>query len=194
VSEIVDPIERFREVFERAKVSPFDHTAVTLATADEEGRPSARLVLLKGFDQRGFVFFTNRTSRKGDQLAVNPNAALCFHWPAIGEQVRVEGTVELVSDEESDVYFATRPRESQIGAWCSRQSRPSPGRAVLEDRYHEIEERFAGKPIPRPRWWGGYRVIPERIEFWKHGEHRLHDRTLYARASDGGWVTELLDP
>jgi pyridoxamine 5'-phosphate oxidase len=194
VSEILDPISRFREVYERARVSPFDSTAVTLATADDEGRPSARLVLLKGFDERGFVFFTNRTSRKGDHLMVNPHAALCFYWPAINEQVRVEGSVEQVADAESDAYFASRPRESQIGAWCSRQSRPSPGRDVLEERYKEIEAKYAGQAIPRPRWWGGYRVVPERIEFWQQGPHRLHHRTLYSRASDGGWVSELLDP
>ncbi len=194
MSDALDPFARFREVYERAKASPFDHSAVTLATADEEGRPSARMVLLKGLDERGFVFYTNRTSRKGEHLAANPQAALCFYWAAIGEQVRVEGAVEPVTDAESDAYFASRPRESQIGAWCSRQSRPSPGREILEERFREIEARYAGQPVPRPRWWGGYRVIPERIEFWQQGAHRLHHRTQYTRASDGGWRSELLDP
>lgn len=189
-----DPIARFQETMERAKsASAFDPTAMSLGTADSQGRPSVRVVLLKDAGPRGFVFFTNRESRKGEELRSNPRAALCLHWPAIGEQVRIEGTVELVSDAESDEYFVTRPRESQIAAWASQQSRPAPSRAELEERFRALAEHYHGKTVPRPPWWGGYRVLPESIEFWHHREHRLHDRTLYAREGEG-WRVEILDP
>jgi pyridoxamine 5'-phosphate oxidase len=191
-----DPLARFQDVFTRARVSApagFDATAVTLATADSACRPSARVVLLKNADDRGFVFYTNLTSRKATDLGANPNAALCFYWPWIGEQVRVEGIVEQVSDAYSDTYFASRPRESQLGAWASRQSRPRATHELLHERFHELSAEYADKIVPRPRWWGGYRLVPARIEFWRQGEHRLHHRELYSRA-DGGWAVAILDP
>jgi pyridoxamine 5'-phosphate oxidase len=190
----MDPFDRFRDALERARaITRFDATAVTLATADESGRPSARVVLLKGVDERGFVFYSNRTSRKGDELEANPRAALCFYWPELGEQIRVEGAVEQVTEAESDEYFASRPRESQLGAWTSRQSRPLESREILEDRFVQVGEMHEGNPVPRPRWWGGYRVLPERIEFWRQGAHRLHHRELYTRR-EGGWDVTLLNP
>jgi pyridoxamine 5'-phosphate oxidase len=191
-----DPITRFQETFERAKIaSAFDPTACALATAESTGRPSVRMVLLKGADERGFVFYTNQTSRKADELADNPWAALCFFWPHLAEQVRVEGLVEKTSGEESDAYFRTRPRESQIGAWASRQSRPTPSHEILHERFHEIAQKYAGQDVPRPRWWGGYRVIPDRIEFWKSMEHRLHLREEYKKDPETGlWSMQILDP
>ena len=191
---MIDPIALFNERFAEAKrVEPHDATAVTLATADLHGRPSARMVLLKGADERGFTFFTNRTSRKGRDLSENPFAALCFHWPALQEQVRVEGSVALVDDGESDAYFASRPRESQIGAWASEQSAPLGSREALIARVREIEARFPGE-VPRPPHWGGYRLTPERIELWRAGTARLHDRFLYTRDADGAWTLTRLNP
>jgi pyridoxamine 5'-phosphate oxidase len=191
-----DPFDRFAALYERAAAGfPYDVTAMILATTDERGRPSARVVLLKGFDRRGFVFFTNRQSRKGRELAQNPRAALCMHWPHIGEQVRVEGPVALVSDEESDAYFASRPRESQLGAWASEQSAPLASRAALLARMAELEVRYRGQDVPRPPHWGGYRVVPERIEFWTAAEFRLHDRLVYTRERTGeAWQAERLNP
>src|SRR5262245_39767867 len=172
-----DPIARFEDAFRRAApLAVGEPAAVTLATADAAGRPSARVVLLKGVDARGFVFYTNYESRKARELAQNPFAALCFHWPALGEQVRVEGRVGLASAEESDAYSATRPRPSQIGAWASRQSETLPSREDLMARVQEIEARFAGREVPRPPNWGGFRLAPSRVEFWKHAESRLHER------------------
>ena len=176
-----------------AAASTFDATAASLATADSSGRPSVRIVLVKTADARGFAFFTNRESRKGRELAENPRAALCFHWPAIGEQVRAEGKVSLVEDSESDAYFATRPRESQIGAWASRQSAPLASRAVLEEAARAVAARFADADVPRPPFWGGYLLRPDRIEFWTSAVGRLHHRTLFERAGDG-WKTSLLNP
>jgi pyridoxamine 5'-phosphate oxidase len=189
-----DPFTRFADAFARAQAAEaHDPTVMSLATADAAGAPSVRMVLLKGVDERGFVFYTNRASRKGDELAKNPRAALCLYWPVLAEQVRVEGTVELVGDAESDAYFASRPRDSQLGAWASRQSRPLERHELLAERLADLDEAYADRPVPRPRWWGGYRVVPERIEFWKSGLHRLHHRELYVR--DGaGWSTELLNP
>jgi pyridoxamine 5'-phosphate oxidase len=189
-----EPFTRFADAFARARASePHDPTAMSLATADRTGAPSVRVVLLKGVDERGFVFYTNRTSRKGDDLAANPRAALCLYWPVLGEQVRVEGPVEPVADAESDAYFASRPRESQLGAWASRQSRPLERHELLVERVRDLDVEHGGHEVPRPRWWGGYRVLPERIEFWRHGEFRLHHRELYTR--DGaGWRKELLNP
>src|SRR5262245_50785559 len=159
-----EPFERFAAVFARATASETsDPTAMSLATATPSGRPSVRVVLLKGFDERGFVFYSNRTSRKGNELETNPRAALCIYWPTLGEQVRIEGTVEIVDDAESDAYFATRGRESQLGAWASRQSRPLESRAILLERMKDLEAEHAGKGVPRPRWWGGYRVVPTTI-------------------------------
>lgn len=194
-SAVVDPIARFGELFAKAAArEPYDHTACSLATVDLEGRPTNRMVLLKGFDERGFVFYTNRRSPKGRHLEARPYAALCFYWPSIGDQVRIEGRVELVSDEESDAYFATRPRGSQLGAWASEQSRPLPSRMELVSRYLQYKVRFMGRPVPRPPFWGGYRVVPERIEFWHNGLFRLHDRFLYTRTPEGGWRVERLSP
>jgi pyridoxamine 5'-phosphate oxidase len=190
----VDPLARFHESLSRAAAaSSVDPTAAALATADASGRPSARIVLVKRVDERGFAFFTNRESRKGRELAENPRAALCFHWPAIGEQVRAEGEVSLADDVDSDAYFATRPRESQIGAWASPQSAPLASRGALEDAARAIAARFAGADVPRPPFWGGYLLRPERIEFWESAAGRLHHRTLFERAGDG-WTVSLLNP
>jgi pyridoxamine 5'-phosphate oxidase len=188
------PLARFAELFDRAaREGAFDHTAATLATADAAGRPSARIVLVRGVDERGFTFFTNYRSRKGRELEANPLAALCFYWPWIDEQVRAEGSVARVSAEESDAYFATRPRGSQIGAWASQQSERLATRGALEQRYAEVERQYHGSHVPRPPHWGGFRLSPDRIEFWKAGTYRLHDRTLYIR--DGNrWTIELLNP
>jgi pyridoxamine 5'-phosphate oxidase len=189
-----DPIARFLELqATAAPLEPEHATAATLATADLEGRPSARIVLVKSASPGGFVFYTNRESRKGRELDGNPWAALCFFWPSIVRQVRVEGTVERLDDAESDAYFASRERGSQVGAWASRQSTPLPSREALEDRVRHVEARFAGQPVPRPPFWGGYRLNPQRIEFWQGKESRLHDRLLYERDGDG-WVTTRLAP
>ena len=192
--ESFDPIARFAKLFEQAKkaVAP-EPTAVVLATADADGKPSARVVLLKGFDERGFVFYTNLTSRKGKELQANPQAALCFYWPPLYQQVRVEGKIEIVSDAEADAYFATRPFGSQIGAWASKQSEVLANREELEMQFKALEEKFAGREVPRPPFWSGFRVIPERIEFWESRENRLHDRTVYTR-DNGEWVMEKLYP
>jgi len=187
-----DPIVLFKEAFARASASePFAAERVALATADAEGRPSVRFVLLKGADARGFVFYTNIDSRKGRELLENPRAALAFHWFTTGDQVRVEGRVEQVSEQESDAYFATRPRGSQLGAWASRQSAPIAAREELEQRVAELERTYAGRDVPRPGFWGGFRIVPSVIEFWHDREDRLHDRMLYQRSSDGWTLTRL---
>ena len=189
-----DPILRFREVFERALGEPIaEPTAAALATADAAGRPSVRMVLLKGFDERGFVFFTNLDSRKALDLKANPWAALCFFWQPLEVQVRVEGAVDAVSESEADDYFALRQRGSQIGAWSSLQSRPLASRAELEERIRQTEARFRDGEIPRPPFWSGFRVVPDRIEFWSGQPSRLHDRELYIREDDG-WRVERLYP
>jgi pyridoxamine 5'-phosphate oxidase len=190
----LDPIDRFNDAFQRAQgTEAHDGSAVALATADASGGPSVRMVLLRGVDARGFVFFTNRGSRKALEIAANSRAALCFYWPRLDEQVRVEGAVELVKDEESDAYFASRPRGSQIGAWASKQSTILASREDLEAAAREVEERFAGVPVPRPPFWGGYRVVPASIEFWRAGANRLHERVRYDREGTG-WRTALLSP
>lgn len=190
---MTDPIELFREVFDRATArEPHEANAMTLATVDERGRPSARIVLLKSFDARGFVFHTNRLSRKGRELDCQRVAALCFHWPAGEEQARIEGLVERISDEESDAYFASRPRGSRIGAWASLQSEALESRAQLEARVAEIEARFPDE-VPRPPHWGGYRVVPDRIELWKGRADRLHERRVFTRV-DGAWTETRLFP
>ena len=158
--------------------------AMALATATPDGRPSARMVLLKEADERGFAFFTNRESRKGGELAANPRAALLFHWRPLGRQVRVEGRVEPISDEESEAYFDTRPLPSRLAAWASPQSRPLTDRAELERLYAEAAARFPGEQVPLPPHWGGYRVVPDAYEFWQHGDDRLHDRIRYERDGD----------
>ena len=187
------PFEAFARWFAEAREKERDAEAMTLATVTPDGAPDARLVLLKGADSRGFVFYTNIESRKGDELRANPRAALCFHWKSVRRQVRIEGTVELVSEAESDAYFASRPRGAQLGAWASAQSRPYESRAVLEQRLAEEEARFSDRPVPRPPYWQGYRVVPQRLEFWEERPFRLHDRLVYTR--DGaGWRNERLYP
>ena len=188
-----DPITEYHSAVEQAAARGVDTAPVALATADARGRPSVRMVLLRGADERGFVFHTNYTSRKARELADNPYAAICVHWHAIEEQIRIEGTVVRLDDRESDAYFATRPRGSQIGAWASRQSETLPSRERLEEEYRVSEQRFEGGAVPRPTFWGGYRLIPERIEFWFGRADRLHDRLLYVREGDG-WRIERLYP
>lgn len=188
-----DPVQGFLAAFEKAKATePHDATAMTLATIDARGRPAARVVLLKSADARGFSFYTNFGSRKAHELDATPYAALAIHWPASLTQVRVEGSVARVSDEEADAYFASRPRESQIGAWASRQSEPLASRELLMDRVREVEARFPGA-VPRPPFWGGYLLAPDRIELWYAAPHRLHDRFAYTRTADG-WAMERLFP
>jgi len=187
-----DPIAQFKAWFDDAVAANLPlPEAMTLATATPDGRPSARMVLLKQVDEDGFVFFTNYHSAKAEQLDANPYAALVFYWSRLDRQVRVEGTVIRTSAEESRDYFKTRPRESQIGAWASAQSEVIASREVLEQRAHELEEQYGDREIECPEYWGGYRVKPERIEFWKSRIGRLHDRILYQRDSDGWTITRL---
>jgi pyridoxamine 5'-phosphate oxidase len=187
-------VERFRRLAERAARTELpEPTAVALATADARGRPSSRMVLLKGFDEHGFVFYTNLDSRKGVQLRENPRAALTFYWPPLAEQVQVEGDVELVSDAEADAYFATRGRESQLGAWASLQSAPLPSRWTLLRRVVDAMRRFAGGPVPRPPHWSGFRVRPDRVEFWRSRPARLHVRDAWVLEA-GRWSATRLYP
>ena len=189
-----DPLAQFREWFDQVRALQLpEHNAMALATTDKQGRPSARMVLLRGLDERGFVFFTNYDSRKGHELAENPFAALIFYWAELSRQVRVEGSVEKISGEESDAYFATRPRLSQLSAWASNQDQPIPNRALLEERMDVLAARYPNE-VPRPPYWGGYRVVPEAIEFWQSRPNRLHDRFRYTRSPDGTWVIERLAP
>ena len=190
-----NPIELFRQWFTEALgCGARLPESVTLATANSEGKPSARVVLLKGVDDAGFVFYTNYLSRKARELAENPQAALVFYWSQLDRQVRVEGRVEQVSSQESDDYFQTRPRESQLGAIASPQSAVIESRRFLEERFREIEEQYGDGPVERPASWGGYRVVPERIEFWQNREGRLHDRIFYERLADGSWTIQRLAP
>ena len=189
-----DPIHLFDTWFAEARASePNDPDAMALATADSQGRPSVRMVLLKGHDERGFVFYTNLDSRKGSELSANPHAALLFHWKSLRRQVRVDGAVEPVSEAEADAYFASRGRDSRLGAWASDQSRPLPDRATFEARFEDMRERFDGGDVPRPPRWSGFRLIPRAIEFWQDRAHRLHERRLFTRA-EHGWSEGMLYP
>ena len=192
-----DPIERFRDVYGLAqKIDRSiirEPNAMSLATIEDGNQPSVRIVLMKGFDERGFVFYTNFEGRKGRHLLAHPRGALCFYWAPLDIQVRVEGTVTKVADEEADAYFATRPRPAQIGAWASKQSRPMETATALDERVAEYERKFEGKAVPRPDFWSGFRVAAERIEFWKGRPNRLHERHLYIRDGDS-WRIETLYP
>lgn len=190
-----DPWVWFQDSFARAsRAESFDASRAALATVDASGQPSVRFVLVKAIDARGFGFFTNLRSPKAQQLAAQPRAALAFHWSSISEQVRVEGSIERMSDDEADAYFASRPRGSQLAAWASQQSEPIADRAALDARYAEVERRFAGAAsVPRPAFWGGYRVVPVRIEFWRNRDNRLHDRWSFTRDTQG-WHLLRLQP
>lgn len=190
-----DPLEQFLHWYQEAQGSGLRYpNAMAVATATADGRPSVRMVLLRGVDERGFVFYTNLESRKGRELAENPRAALLFYWEPLERQVRIEGRVELVTSAEADAYFATRPKGSQISAWASRQSEPIDSREELERRLAEFAERFGSGPVPRPAYWGGYRVVPDAYEFWQGRPDRLHDRFRYERSADGIWVITRLQP
>ena len=189
-----DPISLFDTWFAEAKAAePNDPEAMALATADAGGHPSVRMVLLKGHGPDGFIFYTNLDSRKGAELAANPNAALLFHWKSLRRQVRIEGPVEAVSDAEADIYFASRGRDSRLGAWASDQSRPLDSVETFEARFEEMSMRFEGQPVPRPPRWSGYRVVPRTIEYWSDRAHRLHERRLFVRSGDT-WREGMLYP
>jgi pyridoxamine 5'-phosphate oxidase len=188
-----DPLRQYARWFDDAAATMHVPEAMALATADADGAPSVRMVLMKGFDEQGLVFHTHYSSRKGRELAANPRAALLFHWSAQGRQVRVEGSVERLAPEESDAYFATRPLGARVGAYASRQSAVLSGREALELRVAEVEQELALQDLPRPEWWGGFRVVPDAWEFWQHRDSRLHDRFRYTRG-DGAWLIERLFP
>jgi len=188
-----DPVQLLATWLDEGRAAVPYQDSMTLATATPDGRPSARVVLLRGVDERGIVFFTNRTSRKGNELRRNPHAAAVVHWWELGRQVRIEGSVEETSDEESRTYWETRPRGSQVAAWASRQSRMLRSREELGARVAEMEERFAGEDVPLPPFWGGYRILPTRIEFWTHRDNRLHDRVRCVLDQDR-WRAERLAP
>ena len=190
-----NPFQVFEEWFrEASQIGLKEPNAMTLATVGADGRPSARIVLLKEFDEDGFVFYTNYESRKGRELAQNPNAALVFWWPPLERQIRIEGVTERVSREQSEAYFKTRPLGSQLGAWASRQSEVIESRDVLDRRMSELERRSRTEPIQLPPFWGGFRLRPDRIEFWQGKANRLHERHLYSLESKGRWKMELLSP
>ncbi|WP_010185937.1 pyridoxamine 5'-phosphate oxidase [Sphingomonas sp. PAMC 26605] len=189
-----DPFQLFDTWYAEARASEInDSNAMALATADADGRPSSRMVLLKGHGPDGFVFYTNHGSRKAGELDANPHAALMFHWKSQRRQIRIEGSVARATDAESDAYFASRGRDSQLGAWASDQSRPLDDRATFEARFAEMQAKFEGQDVPRPPFWGGYRVTPAVIEFWQDRAHRLHERRVFTRSRDG-WAEGLLYP
>jgi pyridoxamine 5'-phosphate oxidase len=189
------PFQQFEVWFREAlNAKVLETNAMTLATATRDGRPSARVVLLKGLDDEGFVFYTNYESRKGRELEENPHAALLFYWAELTRQVRIEGIVSRVTREESEAYFSTRAELSRLGAWASRQSQPIPNRATLDMRLNELIAEYAGRPIPTPPWWGGYRLIPHTFEFWHGRPNRLHDRLVYTRQADDTWAIQRLSP
>ena len=187
-------IRRYKALLLASGAEPLGLTAMTLATVDKQGRPSARVVLLKGVDQRGFIFFTNYESRKGQELAENPQAALVFYWPDQERQVSIAGEVGKLPAAESDAYFKTRPRGSRLAAWASKQSATITDRAALEDKWNQLEAQYAGQEIPRPPFWGGYLLSPARVEFWQGRPNRLHDRFCYSRQPDKTWLIERLAP
>jgi pyridoxamine 5'-phosphate oxidase len=190
-----DPLVQFQKWFEEALNSQLlEPSAMTLATADKEGRPSGRIVLLKAVDERGFVFFTNYESRKGRELAANPHASLVAYWPELERQICIAGTVSKVARAESEKYFALRPRGGQLGAWASKQSSNVPDRAFLEKRLQEVESQFVNRDVETPPYWGGYVLAPERIEFWQGRPNRLHDRFQYSKLADASWRIERLSP
>lgn len=190
-----DPFPLFDAWYAEARASEInDSNAMALSTADAAGRPSSRMVLLKGHGRDGFVFYTNRESRKAREIAANPYVALLFHWKSLRRQIRIEGALTQVTDAESDAYFATRSRDSQFGAWASAQSRPLDTRDTFEAAFTTMTERFDGGDVPRPPHWGGYRVVPDRIEFWQDRAHRLHERRLFTPHADGTWSEGLLFP
>jgi pyridoxamine 5'-phosphate oxidase len=197
LAPLLEPFDRFTALLAAAREVGAERlpepTSFALATVGPSGQPSARILLLKGVDERGFVFYTNYESRKGRELLTHPLAAMCFHWQPLERQVRVEGRTARVSDEEADAYFASRPRGSQIGAWASRQSEALEHPEALEARVREMEARFAGGAVPRPPHWSGFRLAPDRVEFWHNMPSRLHERIVYTRAGDG-WRTEVLYP
>jgi pyridoxamine 5'-phosphate oxidase len=194
-TEASAPFTLFSEWLEDAKASePNDPNAMALATADASGLPNVRMVLLKGFDEAGFVFYTNTESNKGNELAANMQAALCFHWKSLRRQVRVRGQVEQVSDAEADAYFASRPRDSRIGAWASQQSRPLESRFALEKAVAKNAAKYAIGEVPRPPYWTGFRIVPQHLEFWMDKPFRLHDRVVFARSEDGTWERTRLYP
>jgi len=190
-----DPIRQFRIWYDEAVTGQLlMPEAFTLATATPDGKPSARMILLKGFDEKGFVFFTNYESRKGHELAANPRAAMLFYWDRLERQVRIEGRVEVISPAESEAYFHSRPYGSQLGAWASQQGQVVASRDILERRMEQLRIQYPAAPVPRPSYWGGYLVVPSSIEFWQGRPNRLHDRLRYHRLPDGPWLIERLSP
>lgn len=191
---MTDPFSLFDSWFSEARATEInDSNAMTIATADADGQPSARMVLLKGHGRDGFIFYTNQQSRKAGDIALNPKAAILFHWKSLRRQIRIEGTLSMVSDAAADAYFATRGRDSQLGAWASDQSRPLDDYATFEARFAEMMQRFDGGDVPRPPHWSGYCLTPGRFEFWQDRAHRLHERRIFARSGDG-WTEGLLYP
>lgn len=190
-----DPLALFERWYGEARATePNDSNAMALATATPDGHPSVRMVLLKGHGTDGFIFYTNFEGRKASEILANPHVALLFHWKSLRRQIRIEGPVTRVDDAAADAYFASRSRDSQLGAWASDQSRPLPDRATFEHRYEEVAARFEGQAVPRPRHWSGFRVTPEAIEFWLDRPHRLHERTRYEADGAGGWRPQMLYP